>query len=78
MESLLRGENKLLWDRSLSNEFGRLAQGNKYDVVATDIIEFIFSHEVPSNKGVTYASFVCDYSFHRGGHIRRLEMKCDE
>ena len=61
MESLLRGENKVLWDRSLSNEFGRLAQGNKYGVVATDTIEFIFSHEVPSNKGVTYASFVCDY-----------------
>ena len=47
--------------KSLSNEFGRLAQGNKYGVRSTNTIDFIHKHEVPAGRDVTYASFVCDY-----------------
>ena len=27
----------------------------------TDTIDFIYQHEVPQNKDITYAIFVCDY-----------------
>ena len=45
----------------MSNEIGRLAQGNKYGVKMTDTIDFIYSHEVPKAQQVTYAAFTCDY-----------------
>ena len=38
---LLKGEEADRWNMTLSNEWGRLAQGNKYGVVAQDAIEFI-------------------------------------
>ena len=42
-------------------ERGRLAKGNKYDVLATNKIEFIKPSEVPTDRKVTYVSFVCDH-----------------
>ena len=47
--------------KSLSNEWGRLAQGNKHGVRSTDTIDFIQKHAVPHDRTVTYASFVLDY-----------------
>ena len=47
LRTLLKGNDKLIWLRSLSNEFGRLAQGNDFNVKGTDTIEFISPHEVP-------------------------------
>ena len=61
LTNLLNGPTRDIWFRSVSNEFGRLAQGNTYGVKATDTIDFIYQHEVPLNQQVTYASFVCDY-----------------
>jgi hypothetical protein len=61
IDSLLRGPNKEVWKKAVSNEFGRLAQGNIFGVTATDTIDFIHKHEYPSNRDITYASFVCDY-----------------
>ena len=49
------------WNKSLSNEWGRLAQGNIYGVQATDTIEFIPFSQLPTTAKVTYASFVCDH-----------------
>ena len=49
------------WTPALSNEWGRLAQGNDAGVEHTDTIDFIFSHEVPTHKKVTYATFACDH-----------------
>ena len=46
---------------ALSNEWGRLAQGNYSGVESTDTIEFIPHTDVPQSKKVTYASFVCDH-----------------
>ncbi len=58
----LRGlEKKVIWDKALTNEWGRLAQGNCYGVLPTDTISFIFWHEVPSDWDITYASFVYDH-----------------
>ena len=49
------------WETALSNEWGRLAQGNVHGVQSTDTIDFVYYNEVPKNKDVTYASFVCDH-----------------
>ena len=59
--SLLQGSDRKIWEWSLSNKWGCLAQGNNNNVVATDMINFIHQHKVPTNKDVTYATFVLDY-----------------
>ena len=56
----LRKKIPEIWNRALSNQWGRLAQGNKYEVVATNTIVFISAKELPSDATVTYAAFVCD------------------
>ena len=49
------------WNISAANEFGRLAQGIKGRVKATDTIKFIRKSEIPHDrlKDVTYIKFVC-------------------
>ena len=49
------------WSIALSNEFGRLAQGVADCVIGTNTIDFIPKNQVPNNKKVTYANFICDY-----------------
>ena len=61
IDSLLQGSDRVIWTRSLSNEWGRLAQGNDNNVAYTDTIDFIHQHEVPANRDITYATFVLDY-----------------
>ena len=61
IDTLLQGSDRLIWTQSLSNEWGRLAQGNDAGVQPTDTIDFIHQHEVPKNQDVTYATFVLDY-----------------
>ena len=43
-----------------SNKIGRLANSNMHGVAATNTMEFIFKHEMPQGRKVTYANFVCD------------------
>ena len=47
IDSMLQGPLRAVWEKSLSNEWGRLAQGNKYGVRSTDTIDFVHKHEVP-------------------------------
>ena len=49
------------WNISAANEFGRLAQGIKGRVKATNTIRFICKNEIPLDrlKDVTYIKFVC-------------------
>jgi hypothetical protein len=61
IDSLLKGKMKSTWSTAISNELGRLAQGIQDRVVPTDTISFIKKAEVPHNKKVTYANFICDY-----------------
>ena len=61
LKHLLLGPDKQIWTQSLSNELGRLLKGNDAGVSSTDSIDFIYFSEVPSDKKVTYANFVCDY-----------------
>ena len=61
LQNLLKGPKQDRWLQALSNEFGRLAQGNNRGIVGTDTIKLILKSAVPSDKKVTYASFVCDH-----------------
>ena len=61
IDSMLTGPSRVLWTQSLSNEWGRLAQGNSNGVRSTNTIEFIFQHNVPKGSDVTYATYVLDY-----------------
>ena len=62
IDALINGPDaKPKWLPALSNEWGRLAQGNDAGVEATDTIQFVAFSDVPLDKKVTYASFVCSY-----------------
>ena len=61
IDSLLNSLDKEIWTKSLSNEWGRLAQGNQHGVTSTDTIDFIHKYEVPTGCRVTYATYVVDY-----------------
>ena len=56
-------KHKTLWSGAFSKEVGRLAQGFPGIVEGTDTLNFIFKHEIPSDrlKDVTYARIVCNY-----------------
>ena len=45
----------------MSNELGRLAQGNEIGVKFTDCMEFIAYQDAPVSAKVTYAVLVCTY-----------------
>jgi len=60
IDSLLSGPDSIIWNKSVSNEFGRLAQGNDAGIIGTNTILFIYKSEVPIGKVVTYGNFICD------------------
>ena len=47
LQQLITGNNKNSWLQSLSNEWGRLAQGNQFGINGTDTIEFILYSTMP-------------------------------
>ena len=61
LDKLLNGPHGTTrWSPALSNEWGRLSQGNDAGVKSNDCIDFIYRSEIPKDKKITYASFVCD------------------
>ena len=52
---------KETWTKAISNEYGRLAQGNDHGVDYQDAMEFIPTGDVPKDRDVTYASFRFDH-----------------
>ena len=55
--------HRKVWGGSFSKEVSRLAQGLPGIVEGTDTLNFIFKHEIPSDrfKDVTYDRIVCNY-----------------
>ena len=47
--------------KALSDEWGRLAQGNIHKVLATNTIEFILKAKILPGRDITYASFILDH-----------------
>ena len=58
---MFQGSTQHVWVKSISNEWGRLAQGNDNGVSSTDTIDFIHKHEVPQDRDIIYATFVLDH-----------------
>ena len=56
IDSLITGSNKDIWAKSLSNDWGRLAQGNSLGIKGTDTIECIHQHQVRKDSSATHAS----------------------
>ena len=61
IDQLINGKDADKWNRGLDNELGRLADGIPNRIVGTKTINFIRKQDVPRNKKVTYANFVCDF-----------------
>jgi hypothetical protein len=49
------------WLRAAANEFGRLMTGLKRGINGTQTMRFIYKHQVPKGRKVTYARFCCDF-----------------
>ena len=60
IDSLLQGDNKLVWQQSLMHKLGRLPQGIE-QVTRNNCINFIAKIDVLLNKKVIYTNMVCDY-----------------
>jgi hypothetical protein len=65
IDSLLRGPDALKWYQSLTNEWGRCTQGVTKSrpvdahIGGNNTMYFIRPHQVPADRKVTYATFVC-------------------
>jgi hypothetical protein len=75
IDSLLHGLDSAVWNNSLSNEWGRCAQGiskswttNK--ILGNNTIFFIPPTKVPTGRKVTYANFVCTVRPGKAGPYR--------
>ena len=44
----------------MSNELGRIAQGIG-EITGNDVVDYIKKSDVPGDRIVTYANFICDY-----------------
>ena len=66
IDKLLVGKDSQTWNNSLSNEFGRLAQGigkhrpTEQYVTGTNTIFFIPCDKVPYEAKVTYTNLICN------------------
>ena len=71
MNKLLQVTDSPIWDTSLTNEVGRLAQGigknspHNQQVKCTNTLFFIHRSQIPKNTKVTYANLLCDIKPHK-------------
>ena len=57
----MNGEDKQFWNKNISNEWVRLVKDNRYGIKGAKTIRFIRKYEVPKERDVTNATFVCDF-----------------
>ena len=78
IDSLLAGPHSATWWTELANELGRLTNGVHGRVRATNTIRFILRSDIPSDRKITYANFICDYPPHKSEPYRiRLTVSGD-
>ena len=65
IDSLLDGPHSATWWTALANELGQLTNGVHGRVRATKNIRFILRSDIPSERKITYANFICDYRPHK-------------
>ena len=61
LTQLFNGYKADIFQLRISNECGILAEGNKYSVKATNMIDFINKKELPERCRITFTNFVCDH-----------------
>jgi hypothetical protein len=61
IDTLLNANDSKKWTQILSNEFGRLAQGNDSGTTGTNTIDFLRRSDVPPDKKISYGNFICNY-----------------
>ena len=52
--------NPTIWNSTLSNEIGRLAQ-DIGDITGNDTLDFVHRHTIPKLKKLVYANIICDH-----------------
>ena len=65
INTLLAGPHNSTWWTALANDLGRLTNGVHGCVCATNTIRFILQSDIPSDRHITYANFICDYRPHK-------------
>ena len=65
IDSLLAGQHSDTFWTALANELGRLTNVVHGCVRATSTIRFILQSDIPSDRKITYANFICDYRPHK-------------
>ena len=60
LDSLLKGDISTVWKTSLSNKLGQIAQGIG-DISGNDVVDYIKKSDVPADRIVKYANFICDF-----------------
>ena len=60
IDSLLKGPDRYVWIKSLSNGQRRLAQGNSTGIKDTTTIRIVPKSAVPHDKKIKYESMVYD------------------
>ena len=84
IDALLKGMDSVQWNKSLTNELRRRAQGIGLTRLAIEQIEgtntiiFVKKQQIPNNAKVTYANFVSDIRPHKKEtHRTRLTVGGD-
>ena len=49
------------WTKSAENEFGRLIEVLKRGITGTQIMKMVHRSDIPKDRKVTYARFLCNY-----------------
>ena len=70
INSLLAGPHSATWWTALANELGRLTKGVHGCVRATNTICFILRSDIPADRKITYANFICDHRPHKSEPYR--------
>ena len=79
IDSLLDGPHSATWWTALANELGQLTNGVHGCVSATNTIRFILRFDIPSDRKITYANFICNYRHHKSEPYRvRLTVGGDQ
>ena len=50
-----------IWAPGVENERGQLAHGFQNHATGTDTIFFVNKNEIPKDRKISYANFVCNY-----------------
>ena len=65
LDTLLQGPDSDIWTTSLTNEWGRCTNGMSKTrapgkvIIGQQTMIFIFPHQVPKGRKITYANCVC-------------------